>query len=147
MEVNESLRRIPSVRNKEVGMYRVKLVKAYYEAMRYKVTVYPVEANGVDITAENDTHVLAIEVTNWKASCYMTLKRLKGYAENWKEFQERMNSIGDKRILVKILIYSYESNIEHQLPYLWMLDVELKRMNKQDLPENIDEEAIEGWND
>jgi hypothetical protein len=129
---------------KIVGEYRVKLIVDELLSKGYNVNYFPVEANGVDIIASNNTHVLGIEVLNWNERWTLSVKRLKGMFENWDNLLEELTSKGDKRKFQRVLVYSFHHNIKNVLPYLLMENVELWERGCQDIPEIKDEE-IEAW--
>ncbi|MBO3757965.1 MAG: hypothetical protein JTT14_02520 [Candidatus Brockarchaeota archaeon] len=131
---------------KRKGEYRVRLLVEELTCKGYNVLSFPVEANGVDVIAENSTHVLGIEVLNWNERWTLQLKRLKCMIENWDNLFEELKSRGDKRNYQRVLVYSYHYNIKNALPYLLKLNVELWERGYQDIPE-YKEERVSGWND
>ncbi|MGB9856469.1 MAG: hypothetical protein ACPLKS_08045, partial [Caldisericum exile] len=124
------------------GQYRVDLLVKELECKGYNVYSFPVEANGVDVIAENSTHVLGIEVLNWNDKWTLSVKRLKCMIENWDSLLEELKNNGDKRKYKRVLVYSYYYNIKSVLPYLLMANVELWERGHQDLPRK---EVIEAW--
>jgi len=128
---------------KRVGNYRVEKLRTRFEALGYKVTTFPVEANGLDMIVENDREVLGIEVTNWNENGYLNLDRLSNMISNWNDLEFKLEHSGDKRDYRRILVYNYPSNIENLTPYLFEAKVELMKLGKQDIPP--EEDIIEGW--
>jgi hypothetical protein len=131
-----------NLKSMEVGEYRVKLLAALYKALGFKVTTFPVQANGLDMIVENDKQIQGIEVTNWCRESYLSMDRFKTMKANWESLENKLKREGDRRDYRRILVYSYYDNIKNLIRYLENALVELIEIDKQDLP---DEESIEGW--
>jgi hypothetical protein len=130
-------------RNKSIGQYRVDRLKELYEIDGYKVTTFPVEAEGIDLIAENEDHVILAEVTNWNENGYLTPKRINSMVSNWEEKENDYKLNKDTRVIRRLLVYSFKKNIELVLLMLFNAEVELKQIGKQDIPP----EETKGWVD
>ena len=122
--------------NIEKGKVRVEKVKRKYESRGYKVTVNPIsEHEIIDAIAENDTEVIALEITNWNKNGQLKMGKMKGWKRHWNEVKEKMKRQGDKRRFIKKLIYNYPENIKFMSKYLNSEKVELEEWGYEDYPE------------
>ena len=122
--------------NIEKGKVRVEKVKKKYENRGYKVTVNPIsEHEIIDAIAENDTEVIALEITNWNKNGKLKMGKMKGWKRHWNEVKEKMKRQGDKRRFIKKLIYNYPENIKFMSKYLNSEKVELEEWGYEDYPE------------
>lgn len=126
----------------ELGDYRVQQEAKYYQALSYKVTIYPYGVNGIDMIIESEEWVMSAEVTNWNKNGYLNLDRLSNYISNYEEVEKHLTILQDRRDRRRLLIYSYDSNIENIIKYLLEARIELRRIGKQDIPT---EKEIKGW--
>lgn len=129
---------------KEKGEFRVRLMREYYELRGYTVHTWKIEENGLDMVCicEKGNEILGIEITNWNEDCYLSMDRFRRMKLNWENLGNQLRDEGDRKTYRKIIVYSFESNIENMLSYLEKLGVELKCIGYQDLPE-----SSKGWND
>jgi hypothetical protein len=138
---------IQNERNRKLAECRVNKMRRLY-SQDYKVTTYPVNANGVDMVAENRKEILAFQITNWNKTGRLGIKKLHDYLTAWKDFERELEINDDKRNRRRILVYNYPNNIVNVLQYLNEAGVELQKIGKQDLPtEDCQEESVEGWQD
>jgi hypothetical protein len=114
------------------GAVRVEEIKAYYQSLGYKVTIYPInDHHHIDLIAENDYEVIALEVTNWNNTHSFNMEKLEGWLRHWDIVENEMKFRNDKRKLIKRLVYNYPRNIEFILDYLLRYRVGLQYMGAQ----------------
>lgn len=127
-------------------MYRVEKYKAYYEAEGFKVQIFPVEANGLDMIVEaedeeNGDWIAGVEIINWNEKGYLNKERLDRMEKNWLDFEMILKTNKDTRDYRRWLIYSYYSNIKNMIRHLFAIGVELIEVGYQDLPKD----NVDGW--
>jgi hypothetical protein len=128
-------------RSNIVGQYGEQIAKERYERQGYRVTSHPINQNGIDLVAENETEVIFLEVINWKKSNYLSMQLLKGYEEHFKDVEGKYSK--DKRQKRRRLVYSFRENLEFFIDYLYVLDVELDCQDEQYLPPELEDEQTD----
>ena len=146
MPLNKEEQVTYNIFRKMIGEYRVKKLKTEYEGKGYKVATFPVEAQGLDVIAENESEVLGIESTNWNEKGYLNPDRRGEMIANWDKKDSELNQNGDKRNYRRILVYSYPENIEGSISSLHEANVELREMGRQDVPPELErDEKTKRW--
>lgn len=133
------------VRNKLIASARLKVVKEDYEKRGYRVIVFNVEDEGIDVIAENEKEVIGLEIVNWNREGYLNLERFLSMCSNWMEHEKRLRESNDHRIYKRRLVYSYFSNIRDFYESLREFDVELEQYGFQHLPTAEEKMKIVCW--
>ena len=119
---------------KAKALARLKPEKQKYEDRGYKVTVFKVEDEGIDMIAENDREVIGLEVTNWNRNGYMNNDRYLSMVSNWNDHEKKLLKNHDKRVYKKMLVYNYPENVKNYLALLLEMGINLEQIGHEDLP-------------
>jgi hypothetical protein len=121
-------------REKEVGAYRVKLLKEEYRRKGFRTWSFPIESNGCDLIVENEEDIIAIESLNWSASSWLGPERLGWMIDNFDALESDLVSSGSKKRYTRMLVCSYASNIKTVIPYLLIGKIVIVYRSPQDIP-------------
>lgn len=122
---------------KELGAYRVKLLRDEYRKIGYRVYTFPVECNGTDILAESDTEILAIESLNWNHTSYLGIDRLNNMIRNFDILESMLQIAGSRKEFRRILVCTYRENLDRVMARLIETKIEWKYRSPQDIPDNF----------
>jgi hypothetical protein len=114
---------------KNVGRTRVENIAETIRSLDFTVVTGELEDDDVDIWVYREEElVLVIEVLNWRKSVYMDFIRVKSITENFSASEYSSSR--------KLLVYSFDKNIENQRHFFTDLNVDYLEIGFQTQPVN-----------
>lgn len=145
------------------GGYRVDRIREQHKRLGWEVDYRPVNANGVDLVcykkqSPKDPNAICIdgniypkeivkvyEITNWSIKGWMSVKRAKGIVNNLNEEAIYQRSIHPRAYILKILVVSYNQNIERIRLDLWLNSEIYIEVVGYDEEAPVVDKPIDGW--